>query len=279
MTRNDLVIVRGGGRLGTAVAHRLRLCGFPVIVTEAARPTMIHRRAAFGAAVYESGIVVEGVPARRASGPEGLREILESGMVPVLVDPAASIRESVRPWVLVDAIGLDRNVGTRRSDAPIVVALGRGFVAGPDAHAVVDPRPGQDLGRFTTEGPLRDDQPGAIWAADPGGLVHSPAVGRFQCHADIGQRVAAGVPLGQVGSRLVSAPRAGVVHGLLADGVFVGVGIRLADVDPRLDPELAAAIDPICRAAAGGVLEAILYTAAVGAEPGQSLSGRTPDGD
>ncbi|MDZ4805397.1 MAG: molybdenum hydroxylase [Candidatus Eisenbacteria bacterium] len=277
---NEIALIRGGGRLGTAVAHRLRLCGFPVVIVEAARPTLIHRRACLGAAIEESELTVEGVTARRASGPEGVRQILEDGAVPVLVDPAAAIRQSLVPWVLIDAIGLDRNVGTSRNDAPIVVALGPGFAAGVDAHAVVESRANVDLGRFTTDGPLRT---GAIpLSTDAGwpygaGLVLAPIPGRFEARAALGDTLEPGVLLGVIGGREIKAPRGGLVAGLLADGLFVGPGMRVADIDPGGPEGRLHAIDPLARAAAGGVLEAILHLAALGREAGQSLASRRTD--
>jgi len=277
---NEIVLIRGGGRLGTAVAHRLRLCGFPVVIVEAARPTLIHRHAALGAAIEVSELTVEGVTARRASGPEGVRQILEEGSVPVLVDPAAAMRQTLEPWVLVDAIGLDRNVGTRLVDAPIVVALGTGFAAGVDAHAVVESRPNADLGRFTTEGPLRSGAPplahDSSWPMDAG-LVLAPIPGRFEARARLGDALEKEGLLGVIGSREVRAPIPGVVAGLLADGLFVGPGVRLADIDPRGQDGRLHAIDPLARAAAGGVLEAILHLAAIGREAGQSLASRRTD--
>jgi xanthine dehydrogenase accessory factor len=270
--RNDLVLVRGGGRLGTAVAHRLRLCGFPVILTEAARPTLIHRSRSFGMAVYDSEIEVENVTARRAAGADGVRQILEAGAIPVLVDPAAAIREAVRPWVLVDAIGLDRNVGTRRTDAPIVIGEGPGFTAGEDVHAVVDPRPGADLGRFFPEGALATEPPPWLPFGTDGGLIVSPGVGRFDPAASIGAAVAPGDLIGRVGTREVRSPVAGILSGLLMEGLFTGTGMRLAEVDPASNAATLTRIDPVARAAAGGVLEAALYTAAVGSEPEQRLT-------
>ncbi|HEX7877875.1 MAG TPA: hypothetical protein VF720_00615, partial [Candidatus Eisenbacteria bacterium] len=272
---SDIVLVRGGGRLGTATAHRLRLCGFPVVIAEAARPTLIHRRAAFGAAIEDSEVSVEGVRGRRASGIEGIRQVLDEGGVPVLVDPAATIREGLAPWVLVDAIGLEWNVGTRREDAPIVVAMGPGFSAGADAHAVVETRPNVDLGRFTTEGPLRE-APLSLAAAGAvdRGLVRAPIPGRFESTASIGISVEVDAVLGTVGGREVRAPIAGLVIGLLAGGLFVGPGMRVAEIDPGADAERVSAIDPLARAAAGGVLEAILHLAALGREGGQSLESR-----
>src|SRR5262245_41948962 len=47
-----LAVVRGGGELGTAAAHRLARAGFTVIVTELAQPLALRRGAAFAEAVY-----------------------------------------------------------------------------------------------------------------------------------------------------------------------------------------------------------------------------------
>lgn len=272
--RNDLVLIRGGGRNGTAVAHRLRLGGFPVVITEAARPTLIHRLAAFGSVIYESEIEVESVPARRAAGPDGLRHILESGAIPVLVDPAALVKETMKPWVVVDAVGLDRNVGTRLTDAPIVIGIGPGFEVGRDVHAIVDSRPRNQLGGIVVEGTLVDDVPEGPFTTVPDRIVRSPAAGRFAPRVGFGALVAAGEVLAEIGGVPVPSPCAGLVTGLLAEGLFVGPGVRVAEVDGRNDPRLLAAIDPRARAVAGGVLEAILYTAAIGSAPGQALAPR-----
>jgi xanthine dehydrogenase accessory factor len=272
---DPLVLVRGAGRLGTAVAHRLRLAGFPVVMTEAPRPTLLHRRAAFGAVVDDGEITIEGVTARRVADGGGLRPVLEEGAIPVLVDPAAAIKETLRPRVLVDAIGLDRNVGTRLTDAPIVIALGVGFEAGREVHAVVESRANADIGRFTTSGALRPSPPALGAGPSDAGLVHAAIPGRFAATARIGDAVRRGDPIGAVGGRPVLAPVDGLMVGLLADGLFVGPGVRLADVDPRGAAELIDAIDPLARAAAGGVLEALLYLAALDRHEGPTAHGAT----
>lgn len=277
--RNDLVLVRGGGRLGSAIAHRLRLAGLPVVVTEAARPTLIHRVTCFGSAIYESEVTVDGVPGRRAADAEGLRQLLERGFVPVLADPPAAVREVLNPWALVDAIGLDRNVGTRLTDAPIVIGVGIGFTPGLDVHLVVDSREGHDLGRVVFDAALLGT-PGASPVGAPlARLVTAPSVGRFEPRVGFGQAVNADDVLGLVGSRPVVAGIAGLVSGLLMEGHFVGAGMRVAEVDPRGDAALLARIDPRARAVAGGVLEALLYTAAVGSAPGQALGFQAPAGE
>jgi len=44
------------------------------------------------------------------------------------------------------------NLGTARDDAPLVVALGPGFAASVDCHAVVETKRGHNLGRVISEG-------------------------------------------------------------------------------------------------------------------------------
>ena len=52
----------------------------------------------------------------------------------------------------VDAILAKRNLGTSIADAPVVVAVGPGFTAGYDCHAVVETMRGHTLGRVYYEG-------------------------------------------------------------------------------------------------------------------------------
>ena len=48
-----LVIVRGGGELGTAVAHRLHRVGYSVLILEKSRPSALRRELSFSDAVYD----------------------------------------------------------------------------------------------------------------------------------------------------------------------------------------------------------------------------------
>ena len=57
----------------------------------------------------------------------------------------------LQPHVLVDAIIAKRNLGTRITDAPLVIGVGPGFTAGVDCHAVVETKRGHDLGRVLWE--------------------------------------------------------------------------------------------------------------------------------
>ena len=56
-----LVIVRGGGELGTAVAHRLHRVGYKVLILEKSRPSALRRELSFSDAVYDGEKTVERV--------------------------------------------------------------------------------------------------------------------------------------------------------------------------------------------------------------------------
>jgi len=86
----------------------------------------------------------------------------------------------------------------------------------------------------------------------------SPGAGKVKWLVSIGDEVAAGDPLGSVGSSTIAAPFDGVVRGLLADGQVVGAGLKIADVDPRGDPSAAFEISDKALAVGGGVLEAVM---------------------
>ena len=166
-----LVVVRGGGDLGTGVAHRLLRSGFTVLVTELAQPLALRRAVSFAEAVYAGQSIVEGVTARLVDDAMlGMaRTVL--GEVPVVVDAAEDVVERMRPPIVVDARLAKRNLGTRREDAQLVIGLGPGFTAGQDCHAVVETNRGHNLGRVYWEGSAEPDtgQPGA------GGGIGRPA--------------------------------------------------------------------------------------------------------
>jgi xanthine dehydrogenase accessory factor len=89
-------------------------------------------------------------------------------------------------------------------------------------------------------------------------VVRAPAAGAFRAQAHIGDIVIPGQVLGVIGATPVTATIAGLVRGLIADGVEVPAGIKIGDIDPRgpgIDP---ARISDKARAVAAGVLEAVL---------------------
>lgn len=274
--RGDLIVVRGAGDLATGVIARLMRSGFAVIALETARPTAIRRTVAFSEAIYEGETEVELLRARSvASAPEALRLALDYGaerILPLLVDEEARSLDCLRPRVLVDAIMAKRNLGSRIDQADIVIALGPGFTAGQDVHAVIETNRGHDLGRVIYRGRAEADtgMPGMIGGKAAERVVHAPASGVVQAIRGIGDQVRAGEAILELLDpqaplpRIVTARIDGMLRGLIRSGLFVPQGCKIADVDPRGERAHCDTISDKAMAIAGGVLEAVL---ALGARP------------
>lgn len=256
-----LVVVKGGGDLGTGVAWRLHRCGFRVLVTETAKPTVIRRTVAFASVVHDGEITVDGVTARVVSDLDEAREAWEAGEVPVLIDPQATVVERGKADVVVDAIMAKRNLGTRMTDAAIVVALGPGFNAGLDCHAVVETNRGHNLGRVITEGSAEPNTgvPGTVRGESARRVLRAPGAGVFRSVAVIGERVKKGEIVALVDDQPIRARLDGIVRGLLQDGHGVEEGMKVGDVDPRGVVDHCFSISDKALAVAGGAVEAILY--------------------
>ncbi len=260
MVDRSLVLIRGAGDLASGVALRLRRAGFAVVMTEISRPTTIRRTVAFSQAVTEGRCRVEDLSAQRAEDPEEALALLERGVLPVLVDPQCRCREALKPRALVDAILAKRNLGTRITDAPIVIGVGPGFTAGLDCHAAVETMRGHTLGRVLYRGsPLPNTNiPGLIGGFAGERVLRAPADGIFREERAIGDRVKAGDTVGWVGDLPMTATLDGVLRGLLATGVPVYKGMKAGDVDPRNEPDYCKTASDKALAIGGGVLEAIL---------------------
>lgn len=256
-----ITVVKGGGDLGTGVAWRLARCGFRVLVTEAPQPTAIRRTVAFASAVYEGSITVDGITARRVEDEAGIRAVWEADEIPVVVDPGAEWVRRLNHPVVVDAIMAKRNTGTRITDAPIVVALGPGFVAGVDCHAVVETSRGHHLGRVILEGSAEPDTgiPGEVGGESARRVLRAPVAGVFRGVRAIGDRVRAGEVVAYVEDTPIVSQLDGVLRGLLHDGLTVQPRMKVGDVDPRTVVAHCFTISDKALAIGGGVLEAILY--------------------
>jgi xanthine dehydrogenase accessory factor len=232
-----------------------------IIITELAKPLVIRRAVAFASAIYLGVIEVEGVRARKVDSLEEALAAHERGEISVLIDPQAQVVAQWEEDVVVDAIMAKRNTGTKITDAPLVIALGPGFEAGLDVHAVVETARGHNLGRVILAGRAEPDTglPGEVAGYTVQRVVRAPSSGTFQAVRQIGDRVEAGAIVGYVGSQPVRGAIGGVLRGLIADGVEVVEGMKLGDVDPRGVVEYCFTISDKARSIGGGVVEAILY--------------------
>jgi xanthine dehydrogenase accessory factor len=254
-------VVRGGGDLGTGVIYRLHRAGMRVVVTELPHPLVIRRAVALATAVFQGVVEVEGMVGRRIERERDISAAWRAGEVPVMVDPHASVSHRLRPTLLLDATMAKVNLGTRFDDAPVVIALGPGFVAGSDCHAVIETQRGHYLGRAIYGGSAAPDTgvPGATQGTTSKRVLRAPVTGRFKAGCHIGDLVKAGQVVAHVDSVPVRAAIDGVVRGMLADGLTVETGLKVGDIDPRAVVEHCFHISDKALAVGGGVLEAVLF--------------------
>jgi len=259
MFSKHCVIVKGGGDLATAVIHKLFRTGFPVIITELEKPMMVRRTVSFANCIYEKEWTVEGVTAV-LTNEEGIDQILQDGKIPVVIDPSCNIRQKVKPSIIVDAILAKRNLGTRLNDAPIVIGLGPGFVAGEDVNAVIETNRGHDLGKIIFDGKAAPNTgvPGDIKGYTIQRVLRSPCEGIVKNEVEIGSMVKIGDVICTVNGVSVHTQINGVVRGLIKDGLNVSLNEKIGDIDPRGELKYCNIISDKGRNIAGGVLESIL---------------------
>jgi xanthine dehydrogenase accessory factor len=253
-------VIRGGGELASAAARLLFLSGFQVVVLEREAPLAVRRLVCFAEAVFSGAAEVEET-AGRLVPVSGIRAAWEGGgFVPVVVDPDGSCAAELRPEALVDGRMAKSPLDTRIDQAALVVGLGPGFVAGRHVHAVVETKRGPRLGRVIWSGAAEADTavPSPVAGHSESRVLRSPRAGIFRGRRRIGDIVQAAETVGDVDGAEVSAAIAGLLRGLLADGVFAAAGMKVGDVDPRgrdVDP---ARVSDKGRGIAAGVLEALL---------------------
>lgn len=254
------VLVRGGGDLASGVVYRLVKAGFPVLITELAQPKVIRRAVAFASAVFDDTITVEGITARRIAVVADAPAVWATGEVPVLVDRDGASLEVFKPMIVVDARMMKHNPDTTQVDAPLVIALGPGYVAGEDCHAVIETKRGHFLGRVIWLGAAEPDtgQPGNVKGHVADRVLRAPVDGYVMSRTAIGDVLAAGDVIATVSDMPVTAPFAGVLRGLIHSSVWVTAGLKIGDLDPRGNRIHCFTISEKALAIGGGVLEAIL---------------------
>lgn len=256
-----LVLIRGAGDLASGIALRLFRSGFSVVMTDLPHPTSIRRTVAFSEAIVHGETTVEDVTGNRAESPAEALKLLNDGVIPILADPECSCRTELKPHVVVDAILAKRNLGTKITDAPIVIGVGPGFTAGEDCYAVVETMRGHTLGRVIYEGNALPNTniPGLIGGFAGERVLRAPADGVFRASASIGDLVNEGDTVGYVGDMPMKCTISGVLRGLIADGTTVHRGMKSGDVDPRGEVSYCTTVSDKALAIGGGVLEAILH--------------------
>jgi xanthine dehydrogenase accessory factor len=255
-----VVLIRGAGEMASGVAHRLHRSHFKICMLEISHPLAVRREVSFCEAVYEREKEVEGISAKLISSSKEIEFVWGQGKIPLLIDPEGRTKNVFKPDILIDAIMAKKNLGTRITDAPLVIGLGPGFTAMKDVHMVIETNRGHSLGKVILKGNAELDtgMPGEIGGFTIERLLRTMKKGTFRVHKSIGDRVSKGSVVAVVDEFPVIAQISGVLRGLLRDGIEVKKGMKVGDIDPRGKRENCFSISDKARAIGGGVLEAIL---------------------
>ncbi len=277
--RDARVLIRGAGELGSAVAaHLVRQGVGRTLLVERPFPKAVRRNVCFSEAVFERAKTVDGVTSRFVMMLSDIDRMHQLSDVAITTQPLAEVLAAWPPDVFVEASMLRANWGLTRDLAPLVIALGPGYQAGHDCHAVVETVRGPQLGRVLAGGQsLEPAPPAEIMGFAAERVIKAQRTGIFRTAHEIGDRVDQGEKLGvlillfvredlfrgvPVDSEYPIVARiGGVIRGLLRDGVPVEAGDRLGDIDPRgLTGDLNHISDKAQRVAEG-VLEAMVLNA------------------
>lgn len=258
--RKTPVVFRGAGDLATASAIKLHNAGFPVIMLEVEKPTVIRTTVSFASCMFTGSCAVEGVRAQKCS-PDNTLQTAMTGVVAVTADPGGNLIEVIKPQIVIDAILAKKNLGTNRNTAPFTIALGPGFSAPEDVNVVIETMRGHSLGTLIRNGKAIANTgiPGIIGGYGIERVLHSPKAGIFKPVRSIGDIVVAGDILAYVDDEPVKTIIGGKIRGMLTGGLSVPGHFKVADVDPRGEAADHTTCSDKARSIAGGVLEAVMH--------------------
>lgn len=256
-----IVVIRSAGEMASGIAWRLYMANIRrLCMVDLDESTCVRRTVSFCPALESGSFTVEGVEATAVRSADDIRTAWGAQRIPVMRTNDWNAVDDITPTIVVDAILAKRNLGTRVTDAPLVIGLGPGFEAGVDCHLVIETNRGHRLGRIIEQGCAEPNtgMPGDIGGFSVERVLRAPGVGYFNSSHAIGDQVTKGEVVGTVGTERVVAGVDGVLRGLIRSGTAVATGLKLGDVDPRCEPDHCHTISDKARALGGAVLEAIL---------------------
>jgi selenium-dependent molybdenum hydroxylase system YqeB family protein len=256
-----LIVIRGSGDVGSAVAHALYTAGDTVVLHDSSAPAHTRRGMAFVDAIFEKTTELKGVLAKRARTLADLRRMTECRRaIPVVDAPIEDVLATLHPYVLVDARMRKRErPESQRGLAPLTVGLGPNFEAGVNVDVAVETAWGDVLGTVVRSGRTREQsgEPQEIAGHARDRYVYAPAAGVFTTRLGIGDSVVKGQEVARIGDTPLHAPLAGCLRGLTHDGVTVREGAKVIEVDPRGRTEFVRGLGERPQRIAEGVLAAV----------------------
>ena len=214
---NQLTVgIKGAGEMASAVAWRLYQANLRrIFMMEIPQPIAVRREVSFCEAVYQGSRRVEDVEALLIGHLSEIKQVWLENKIAVLVDPKWQSVSKMRPHVVVDGILAKKNLGTRLSEAPLVIGLGPGFRAGQDVHMLIETNRGHNLGRIIVSGAAEPNTgvPGSIGGFSEQRVLRTSVAGVFKSVRAIGDQVKSGDVVGRVEGVEVRAEIDGVLRG------------------------------------------------------------------
>ena len=87
------ILIKGGGELASACAHKLFNSGFKICLTEIAGPMAINRGTSFCEAIWENTKEIEGVTSKFVNDPGKIQEAWNLGLIPIIIDAGSEVRK------------------------------------------------------------------------------------------------------------------------------------------------------------------------------------------
>jgi xanthine dehydrogenase accessory factor len=233
---NRFAVILGTNEIASAVAVQLHRNGYRTVLSHDPQPPVMRRKMAFHDALYDDGIAVEGIAARRADSGFEIRTSLadasrvivtELGLLDLIVIQAVDILIDARMQKYLPTPDL-RRLGR------LTIGLGPGFATGLNCDVAIETRPAK-AGQIIHEGCT--DQPDGIsqQLGDHAGerFVRADFTGRWNTAIEIGTRVFRDFVVGHLGHMPVRAPFDGILRGIVRDGTEVPTGAKLLEIDSR----------------------------------------------
>ena len=286
MNPGDLrVLIRGAGELASATAHHLYTQGFErILLLDRRFPKAVRRKVCFCEAILDGSQTIQGVVGRFAPDLRAVEAAHAEGKIAVGTMDHEVVLNEWRPDIFIEAAMQRRNWGLTRDLAPIVIALGPGYIAHKDCDALVDTVRGPQVGSILedTGEHLANEPPAQIMGFSEERTLKALRDGIFFTQRSIGDMVERGERIGTVvsvygvddyrrgvpvdASYSINARIGGVIRGLLRDGGPVKADDRIGDVDPRGTTEDLDHVSDKSHRVAEGVHEALLTLVAELAE-------------
>ncbi|WP_297812434.1 selenium-dependent molybdenum cofactor biosynthesis protein YqeB [uncultured Finegoldia sp.] len=258
---DKICLIRGAGDIATGTIQKLVRCGFKCVITESANPSSIRRNVSLSEAVYDKKKRVEDIECVLCENFDDIEILLNKFNPIIVVDPYLKILEQMKFDVVIDAILAKKNTGLKKEMADITIGLGPGFEAGVDCDIVIETMRGHNLGRIIERGfAIKNTKvPGDINGFTTERVIYSKFDGKFQHVRNISDIVKKDDVIAKVGNENVLAAIDGVIRGMIRDNFNVKKGLKIIDIDPRIEEvNNCYTISDKARAIGGAVLEAIL---------------------